>query len=50
MSGNILLLPLYTFIALTGASLTVPLGLCLNRARKCSANLEDKGADPLELV
>jgi len=48
MSGNIPLLPLCVFIALAGTSLTVPLGLCLNRARKCSANLEDKGADPPE--
>jgi hypothetical protein len=40
----------YAFIALTGTSLTVPLSLCINRVRICSANLEYKDADPLELV
>jgi len=50
MSGTIPLLPLYAFIALTGTSLTVPLGLCINRVRICIANLKDKDADPLELV
>jgi len=50
MSGTTPLLPLYALIALTGTSLNIPLGLCINRVRKCSAKLKDKDADPLELV
>jgi hypothetical protein len=49
MSGTIPLLPMYAFIALTGTTLTVPLGLCVKMVRKCSGNIEDEDADLLEL-